>query len=295
MSENHTHSHNPSDKKGLIISIILNSVIVLTKFIWWIIANSLTLISDAIHDLTDVFSLVLAYVGEVLWKKDSNDKHTFAFKRAEVIIAFVNSLALILIGIYIMYEAISKYFHPQIEIINGGLMLIIAIIWFFWNFISVLFLHWEKDENLNKKAAYLHILSDVVASIIVLISWIVIYYTKWYMADLISSFIIAIFIIKFAWGLLKSSLHILMQWVPEMLDNKNIVNNLSKIPWVKELHNTHIWNIDSNEIFFSSHIVIEKNISSDNLLNTINNFLHKNYEIDYTNLQLETRACNKTY
>lgn len=142
MAHNHNNGADGSNLHALVISIFLNSIIVLAKFIGWIIANSLTLISDAMHDLTDVISLILSLVWEILWKKKSDDKHSFAFQKAEVIIAFVNSLGLILVWLYIIYEAFSRFGDKQLEI-NGSLMLTIAVIGFFWNLISVLFLRSE--------------------------------------------------------------------------------------------------------------------------------------------------------
>jgi len=145
----HNHSHAPSGKNGLLISIILNSWIVIAEFIGWIMSWSLALLSDAIHNLSDVISLILSYFWEKISKKKSDKKHSFAFKRAEVIIAFVNAIALILIWFYIIYEAINRFYLQNIEI-NSSLMLIVWFIGFLWNAISIFFLFKEKEDNLNK-------------------------------------------------------------------------------------------------------------------------------------------------
>jgi cobalt-zinc-cadmium efflux system protein len=291
MAHNHSHVEWGGDFHALIISIFLNSIIVLAKFIGWIISNSLTLISDAMHDLTDVISLVLALVWEILGKKKADTKHTFAFQKAEVIIAFVNSLALIIVWIYIIFEAISRFWDKQLEI-NGSLMLTIAVIWFFGNLISVLFLHKDKEENLNKKAAYIHILFDVIASLVVLISWIIIYYTHLYIIDLIASLVISAFVIYSWFWILKSSLHILMQWVPDWIDVEKIISWIKNISGIIEIHEFHIWNINSNDIFVSSHIVVEKDINKDDIIKNVNKFLHDNYEIHHSSLQLEEKKCS---
>lgn len=286
----HNHWAEGSNLHALVISIFLNSIIVLAKFIGWIIANSLTLISDAMHDLTDVISLVLSLVWEVLGKKKADDKHSFAFQKAEVIIAFVNSIALILVWFYIIYEAITRFWDKQLEI-NGSLMLIIAVIWFFWNLISVLFLHKEKDENLNKKAAYIHILFDVVASLIVVISWIIIYYTNWYLVDLLASLVISIFVIVSGFGIFKSSIHILMQWVPEWIDLVEMKAYLEDFDWIKEIHDLHVWNINSNDIFMISHIIVDKNIIVDDVIKSLNENIEKKYWIHHTSFQVVTEKC----
>ncbi len=289
MSE-HNHSHTPSSKNGLLISIILNSWIVIAEFIGWILSWSLALISDAIHNLSDVISLIFSYFWEKISKKQSDKKHSFAFKRAEVIIAFVNSIALILVWFYIIYEAIGRFHLQDIEI-NSSLMLIVWMIGLLWNAISILFLFKEKEDNLNKKSAYLHLLYDTISSVIVVIWWIIIYYTWYFIIDLIASIIISIFVIKSGFWIFKSSLHILMQWVPENMDLEKITNDLKNIAWIKDIHEIHIWNIDSNDIFFSSHILALENTDKDILIKTINKYLHDNYEIHNTSLQIETLNC----
>ena len=289
MSE-HNHSHAPNSKNWLIISIILNSWIVIAEFIGWILSWSLALLSDAIHNLSDVISLIFSFVWEKLSKKPWDKKHSFAFKRAEVIIAFVNAIALILIWFYIIYEAIGRFYLQNIEI-NSSLMLIVWFIWFLWNFVSIFFLFKEKEDNLNKKSAYLHLLYDTISSVIVVIWWIIIYFTWYFIIDLIASIIISIFVIKSGFWIFKSSLHILMQWVPENIDLEKIINDLKNMPWIKDIHQTHIWNIDSNDIFFSSHILALENTDKDILIKNINKYLHDNYEIHHTSLQIETLNC----
>ena len=242
------------------------------------------------HDLSDVISLILSLVWEIFGKKKADAKHSFAFQKAEVIIAFVNSLALILVWFYIIYEAIIRFWDKQLEI-NGSLMLIIAVIGFFWNLVSVLFLHKEKDENLNKKAAYLHILFDVVASLIVVISWIIIYYTHLYIVDLIASLIISIFVIVSGFGILKSSLHILMQWVPEWIDLAEMKGYLENFSWIKEIHDLHVWNINSNDIFMISHIIIDKQDSVEEIIKRLNESIEEKYSIHHTSFQIVTEKC----
>lgn len=290
MAHNHDHGADGSNLHALIISIFLNSIIVLAKFVGWIIANSLTLISDAMHDLADVISLILSLIWEILGKKKADTKHSFAFQKAEVIIAFVNSLALILVWFYIIYEAIIRFWDKQLEI-NGSLMLIIAVIGFFWNLISVLFLHKEKDENLNKKAAYLHILFDVVASVIVVISWVIIYFTHLYIIDLFASLIISVFIVISGFGILKKSLHILMQWVPEWIDLVEMKSYLESFSWIKEIHDLHVWNINSNDIFMISHIVIDKQNSAEGIIKNLNKSIEEKYSIHHTSFQIVTEKC----
>lgn len=292
MWHNHNHSHHSDNKNWLIISIFLNSFIVIWEFIGWIMSWSLALLSDAIHNLSDVLSLIFSYFWEKISKKKWDKKHSFDYKRAEVIIAFINSLTLVLIWFYIIYEAIMRFFSDKIEV-NSTIMFVVWFIWLFWNLVSIFFLHKEKEDNLNKKSAYLHLLYDAVSSVLVVFWWILIYFTWFYIIDLVASIIISFFVIKSWYEILKKSLHILMQWVPEWIDVEEISNKIKQISWVKDIHFLHVWSIDSNEIFLSSHILTNDKVNNDDLIKEINELLHENYEIHKTSLQLENKICHK--
>jgi len=288
----HHHNHwiDSSNKKGLFISILLNTAIVIAEFIWGITSWSLALLSDAIHNLSDVASLILAYIGELLWKKQPDNKHTFAFKRAEVIIAFLNSIVLILIWFYIIYEAVEIILWWW-EKINTYIMIITGLIWFAGNFGSLLFLFKEKNDNLNKKAAYLHIFFDAISTFIVVICWIIIYFTNWYLLDPIASIIISVFVIKSWYELAKDSVHILMQGVPENLELSDINSTIKNIENVIDVHNLNVWSIDSNDVFLSAHIVVDDKVNTDEIIKKINETLHDKYEIHHTSLQIEKEKC----
>lgn len=291
MAHNHSHAVSSENKKWLLVSIVLNSIIVIAEFIGWIISGSLALLSDAFHNLSDVIALIFSYVWELLSKKKSDKNHTFAYKRAEVLIAFVNSLALIFIGFYIIYEAITRFFSATIEI-NSTLMLVVGSIGFLWNFISIFFLHKEKDDNLNKKSAYLHLLYDTISSVLVVIWWVIIYFTDWFIIDLIASIVISLFVIKSWFEVFKDSTHILMEWVPENMDIEEITNAIKKIDGVEEIHEFHIWNIDSNDSFLSAHIVVQNTQKKEDIIVEINKTLEEKFDIHHTALQVvETKCC----
>lgn len=220
-------------------------------------SGSLALLSDAIHNLSDVFALILSLVWQILSWKKPDKAHSFAFKKAEVIIAFVNALFLLVVWVYIIYEAITKYFTQTIEI-NSQIMLWVAIIGFLGNFVSILLLHKEKEENLNKKAAYLHLLFDTISSVMVILTGIVLYfYPNFGVLDLIISIVISGMVIKSGRGILKKSLHILMQWVPDGIDLEEVKKYIKSFDGVENVHDLHIWNIDSNDIYLVSHIIID--------------------------------------
>ena len=286
------HSYGISgSNKNLFISIFLNSVIVTAEFIGWIMSGSLALLSDAIHNLSDVFALILSFVGQILSQRKPDKTHSFAFKKAEVVIAFVNALFLIVIWIYIIYEAIEKYFTKTIEI-NSQLMLWVALIGFLGNFISIILLHKEKEENLNKKAAYLHLFFDTISSVMVILTGIILYfYPNFVILDLIISIVISVMIVKSGGEILRESLHILLQWVPDGIDLEEVKKYITHFEWVESAHDLHIWNIDSNDIYLMSHIVVDKSHSLEKIMKDINTWLAKEYDIHHTSLQVVTEKC----
>jgi len=290
MEHHHTHWHQGENKKWLLFSIILNVWIVIIEFIWWIVSGSMALLSDAIHNLSDVASLILSFIWEKISKKEKDNHHTFAFKRAEVIIAFINSITLILLWIYIIYESLKRFYLWEQEI-NSIIMFVIGFIGFLWNFISILILHREKEDNLNKKSAYLHLLYDAVSSVLVVLWGIIIYYTHLTILDVIVSIIISIFVIQSWFWIFKSSLHILMQWVPENIQIQELLSGIRTMKGVQDVHDLHIWSIDSNDYFLSAHIVVDEKSWIDRLIKDINTFLGNTYHIHHTSLQVVENKC----
>lgn len=291
MSHSHNHSHKTSwGTKNLLIWIILNSIIVIAEIIGWILSWSLALISDAIHNFSDVISLILSFIWEKISNKKANFKYTFAFKRVEVITAFVNSLTLIIIGLYIIYESIQRIIYNDFQV-NSSLMFWVAMVWFLWNFISILFLHREKDENLNKKSAYFHLLFDTISSVIVIIWAIIIYYTGFYYIDIIASLVISIFVIHSGFDIFKKSLHILMQWTPENINLEDVYNLIKSYEWVIELHDLYIWSIDTNHNFLSAHILFDESYDKNEFIHNINHKLEDDYNIFSSSLQVVEKKC----
>jgi len=278
--DNHSHT------KKFGITIILNIVITIAEYIGGIFSGSLALISDAGHNLSDVLSLILGYFGEKISDKESTKKHTFGFKRFEIFTALINSLSLWAIGIFIIYEAISRL--KTTESISIGLMIGIAFIGLFGNLFSILVLNKEKDESLNMKAAYTHLFYDTISSIAVIISGIVIYFTGWVILDLLISIFISLMIFYSGFEIIKKSIHIFMQGTPEGIEFDEVYQTILNINGVESLHNLHIWSIDSDEIFLSGHICINKKKSnSKKILEEINELILEKYHIENSAIQIE--------
>lgn len=288
-SHDHTHEHHHASR-WLWFTIFFNILIVIAQCIGWMISWSLSLLSDAIHNASDVVSLLLSYIWEIFSKKKANQNYTFWYKKMEVLIAFINAISLIIIWIFIIIESFQRFFSPW-ESFNVIIMFWVGCIGLLWNLFWLIVLYKEKDHNLNKKSAYLHILYDTISSIIVVFWGIIIYYTWWIQLDLILSIIISLFIIISWWKLLFSSWHILIQWVPTSLNLEYIEKEILNLWWILNIHNMHVWNIDSNEIFFSAHVVIENSLIFETTQEKIKHILHDTLKITSSNIQIETKIC----
>jgi len=274
--------------------------ITLAEAIGGMLSGSLALLSDAGHNLSDVISLLLSLLGEKLSKKKPTPRHTFGFKRTEIFTALINSLSLIGIAFFIVVEAIKRIPSPPQLFI--GIMLGVAIIGLFGNLFSMTILG-RKESNLNIKAAYLHLFYDAISSMAVIGSGILIYLTGWVIVDLIVSLLIAGMVIWSGLGIIKRTIHIFMQGVPEHLEFDRVLQDILGVSGVKSVHNLHIWSINSDEAFLSCHICmdeIEGERDIDRIIQNINEVLLKKHHIHHTVIQAENQnlcgtdiLCNK--
>lgn len=295
-SDSGEHSHNAhghdhkhiTNKKKLIIVIGFNVAITLAEYIGGIISGSLALISDAWHNLSDVLSLMLGYAGEKVSEADSNKRYSFGLKRFEVLIALINALSLAGIGIYIVYEAVVRFLNPVP--IDVSVMIPIAVIALFGNVFSIIVLAKNKENNLNIKAAFLHLLYDAVSSVAVIIAGIVLYFFQLAWVDLAASIIIVVMIIWSSMDIIKESFRIFLQGTPLKIDADEVNESIRNIKGVGSIHGLHIWSISSSEIFLSCHVCVDRslgNINSDNIIKSVNSMLETNYGITHTTIQIE--------
>jgi len=287
---NHEH-HSNKGVKNLFLSILLNTIITLAEFIGGLISGSLSLLSDAGHNFSDVISLTLGYVGERFSHKKPDYKHTFGFKRIKVFTALINAITLIVLAILIVIEGFDKLNKPSVISIN--IMLSIGFIGLLGNLFSILLLHSHKNKNINMKAAYLHLFYDTISSVIVIISGIIIYFTKFYVFDIIASLIIAIMMFISGYKIIKTTIHIFMTGVPENIRVKEIINSIKSIDGIINIHNLHIWSIDSEDVFCSAHVKINKDYDSDEILMNINEKLKNDFNIEHTVFQIEVKEVCK--
>ncbi len=274
--------------------ILFNTVITLAEYIGGMLSGSLALISDAGHNLSDVLSLMLGYAGEKVIETDPNKRYTFGLKRFEVLIALVNALILVGIGIFIVTEAVSRFNNPVK--IDTGIMLVVASIGLLGNVFSILVLSRNRHSNLNMRAAFLHLLYDAISSVGVIASGIIIHFTDIYWIDLFFSIIIVIMIVWSSKDIIIESLHIFMQGAPVHIDSDDIYRGILNLENVGGVHGLHIWSINSKEIFLSCHILTDPDagrVNTDELIRNVNRLLEEEFGIEHTTLQIETEEVCK--
>jgi len=290
-SENHNHNsyfHKSGNGFNFLTVILLNIIITAAEYTGGVFSGSLALISDAGHNLSDVLSLILGYTGEKISEKKRTDSYTFGMKRFEVFVASINAFTLVIIGLYIFYEAIERFRHPVP--IEFSIMLPVAFIGLAGNMVSMFFLGHGDGKSINVRAAFLHMLFDAVSSVAVIIAAIIIYFTSNYWADIVISFFIAVMIIWSSFGILRETFRIFLQGVPENIDSSEVYDAILNVERVESVHGLHIWSINSKEAFLSCHICLEEDSGnfSDETIMKINIMLDEKFMIGHTTIQVES-------
>ena len=286
----HHHHHDHRDVKGrnLLISIFLNILITAAQVVGGIISGSLSLLSDALHNFSDVLSLIISYVANRFAKKKASFKRTFGYKRAEIIAAFVNAATLLVVAVYLIYEAILRFINPQE--IESGLVIWLAILAILANGFSVLLLRKSAKENMNMRSAYLHLITDMSASVAVLVGGLLMKYFGWFWVDSLLTILIAIYLVIMGAGLLRSSFRVLMLFTPEDVNLEEIRNALSTHAEIKNVHHMHIWQLNEQETHLEAHIDFHRDITLsefDAILNELESILRDQFGINHVNIQPE--------
>jgi cobalt-zinc-cadmium efflux system protein len=289
MGDNHVHIHKHEVKgNNLILSILLNLLITIAQVIGGIILGSLALISDALHNFSDVLSLVFSLVAHKLSRRKASLNNTFGYKRAELIAAFINAITLIIVAFFLIYEASSRLFHP--EPIKSGLVIWLALLGIVVNGSSVLLLKKDSEHNLNMKSAYLHLLTDMMASVAVLVGGLLMKFYGWFWVDSIMTLLIASYLIYVSYDLIKSATKMLMLFTPDYINIKELVREVHKIKGVNKLHHIHIWHLNDEELHLEAHLDCSEDIKMSEfniLLEKIETVLYNEFKINHINIQPE--------
>lgn len=252
------HHHAPKIDNlntAFIVGIILNSAFVVAEVVAGLISGSLSLLTDAGHNLSDVAGLALALLAFKLTKAKSNNNFTYGYKRSTIIVSFFNAVILFASVGIIAYEAIIRFIHP--EVISGSTMAFVSFGGIFVNAITAYLFVKGKDGDLNIKSAYMHMAMDAVVSFGVVVSGVIIYFTHFYIIDSIVSLIIAIVILRGTWSLLKDSLRLEMDGVPKEMNLEKIKSELMKAKGVVDVHHMHVWALSTTENALTAHLVVD--------------------------------------
>ena len=288
MSHSHTHNHSDLKGKKLLITIVLNIVITVAQVIGGLVSGSLSLLSDALHNFSDVLSLIVSYVAAKLSQQKASINRTFGYKRAEILAAFINASTLIIIAIILIKEAIERFQNPQL--INSNLVIWLSVIAIIANGLSVLLLKKESTNNINMRSAYLHLLTDMLASVAVLVGGLLMKYYQLFWVDSLLTLLIALYLIYVGYDLLRTSTKMLMLFTPEHINIKDVVRAVNKLPKVNKLHHVHIWNLSDHELHLEAHLDLTEDISTtefNDLLLKIEELLHEEFDINHVTIQPE--------
>lgn len=289
MSHNHVHIHKHEVKgKNLLFSIVLNVVITVAQIVGGILSGSLALISDALHNFSDVLSLIFSYVAHKLSRKEASTTQTFGYKRAELIAAFVNASTLIIVALFLIYGAIERFFNPHF--IESGLVIWLSVLGIVVNGISALMLKKDADHNLNMKSAYIHLFTDMMASVAVLVGGLLMKYFQWYWVDSVMTVIIAIYLVVVGFDLLKKSTQMLMLFTPAHININKMIAEVHKISGVNKLHHIHVWHLNDEELHLEAHLDCSEDIKMsefNELLHEVEQVLFQQFHINHINIQPE--------
>jgi len=290
----HNQDTNQVSLPRLIFTVILNLIITAAQIVGGIISGSLALISDAIHNLSDSVSVILAWLAQVLSRKPSTLKSTFGYKRAEILAAFINSIALIAISVYLIFEAIERLLYPQP--VDAKWMFWLGLLGLIANGISVLILEREKNKNINIKAAYLHLVGDALTSLAVIAGAVLIWFFNVIWVDAVVTILIGFYLLIHTWKLLKESVTILMQMVPAEINIVEIEARLLQIEGLKHIHHIHVWNLTDKLLHFECHLNLEQDLqvsATTVIFERVRKILHDEFDIEHVTIQFEYGGKDK--
>ena len=255
MSGTHHHHHESNSDKSLLVAVTINVLLTLGQVIGGIISGSLSLVADALHNLSDAASLGIALFARKISRKPADEFKSFGYQRAEVIAALINLTLLITISLYLIYEAIWRIVEPPQDI-TGWIIILVAGIALIIDMITAFITFKMSKDSINMKAAFLHNLSDALASVGVIIAGTLIFLYEWYWVDTLIAFLIVGFVLWQGLMLLPKTIHLLMEGTPEKLSSEDIKLAAEEISEVEDIHHIHIWHLDEHRIALEAHVVV---------------------------------------
>jgi cobalt-zinc-cadmium efflux system protein len=290
VGHDHSHGHN-QNKKALLISFLFIFTFMIVEVIGGIVTNSLALLSDAGHMLSDAAALGLSLAAFYIGEKASDKGKTYGYKRFEILAAFINGITLLLVSLYIFWEAYHRFIDTPV--VSPGMM-VIAIIGLIVNIIVAwILMRGDTEHNLNVRSAFLHVLGDMLGSVGAIAAGLLIYFFNWNLADPIASVMVAILIVISGWRVTKDSIHILMEGTPKGIDMEDVKNSLAAAPGVIEVHDLHVWCITSGFTALSCHVVVGNEVNRDTILLRLSAYLEEEFGIHHSTIQVEGKSVTE--
>ena len=290
----HDHRHHDIDNLGdrrLGIAIAINMLLTLAQVVGGMVSGSLSLIADALHNFSDAASLLIAWVARRIGRQPADRFKTFGYKRAEVIAALINLVTLVIVGLYLIYEAVWRFVEPQV--IEGWTVVIVAGIALVIDVATAVLTYTMSRHSMNIRAAFLHNVSDALASVGVIVAGSLILLYDWYWTDTVLTLLIAGYVLYQASTMLPKAIHILMQGTPENIVIDAVINAMECVDGVSNVHHVHIWQLDEHKNALEAHVVIDDFGDTEAIKTALKAQLERQFGISHSTLEFEIARCDK--
>lgn len=293
MGHSHTHSHaEGSGDAHLIVAIAINILLTIAQVVGGIFSGSLSLIADALHNFSDAGALVIAYGARRIGRLPADDMRTFGYKRAETIGALINLTTLIVLGLYLVYEAVERFIDPRP--VAGWTVIVVAGIALVIDVVTAVLTYSMSKASLNVKAAFLHNVSDALASVAVIVVGVLILRYELYVADPIATFLIAGYVLYQGFSMIRKTIHILMEGTPEGIEIQQIIQAMCSLEGIVQVHHVHVWSLDEQRIALEAHVVLSAGglQNMDEVKRSAKAHLAERFGIEHSTLEFEEIACD---
>ncbi len=290
MGHNHDHGSAMTGRR-LLLSVIITVAFVIGEAVAGYFSNSLALLSDAGHNFADALALVLSFYGLWIAERPSSAKRTFGYHRVGILTALVNAVALVVIALLIFWEAISRLRQP--EPVHSTPMIVVSLIAVLMNTVISLWLRKAANSDLNVRSAYMHMVGDAVSAVGVVIAGIVVAFTGASIADPVVSLLIGLLILWSSWAILKESVNVLLEGIPEGMEMETVERTIGTVAGVLAVHDLHVWTVGSGMVCCSCHISVEEQSvrSGENVLRAVAEKLEHEFGISHSTIQVEVEGC----
>jgi len=289
MAHDHAHAHQLHNERRLFWTLVLIAAFMVVEVVGGLLSGSLALLADAGHMLTDAASLGLAWLAARAARRPADDLRTYGYHRIQILAALINGIAFIALVVWIAVEAVQRLLQP-VQVL-GGTMMVVAAIGLLVNILAFVILHAGEGDDLNLRAAMIHVLGDLLGSVAAIVAAGVILWTGWMPIDPILSVLVALLILRSAWFVVRRSMHILLEGTPEDVDVEQLRQALrEQVPAVHEVHHVHVWSLTPERPLLTLHVVVADDADHTRVLEQIKTLLMQRFHIDHSTIQIE-RYC----